>query len=61
MERVGQDVPVQFVNVDQSPQLAAQYNIRSVPTLVFVKDGQEIDKSVGVLTESQVKEKYNLL
>ena len=61
MDRVGQDVPVQFVNVDESPGMAAQYNIRSVPTLVFVKDGQEIDKSIGVLTETQVKEKWNLL
>jgi len=61
MERVGHDIPVQFVNVDESPQLAAQYNIRSVPTLVFLKDGQEADKSIGVLTESQVKDKWNLL
>jgi hypothetical protein len=29
--------------------------------LVFLKDGQEADKSVGVLTEMQVKEKWNLL
>jgi len=61
MERVGQDLPVQFVNIDENPQLATQYNIRSIPTLVFLKDGQEADKSIGVLTETQVKEKWNLL
>jgi thioredoxin 1 len=61
MEQVGQSIPVRFVNVDEDPQLSSQYNIRSVPTLVFLKDGQEADKSIGVLTETQVKEKWNLL
>ena len=61
MESVSNSMPVRFINVDENPQLAAQYNVRSVPMLVFLKDGQEVDKSVGVLTESQVKEKWSLL
>jgi thioredoxin 1 len=61
MERVGQRIPVAFINVDENPQLSTQYNIRSVPTLIFLKDGQEADKSIGVLTEEQVKEKWNLI
>jgi thioredoxin len=61
MESVSNSIPVQFVDVDQNPTLAAQYNIRSIPTLVFLKDGQEINKKPGVLSESQVKEIYNLL
>ena len=61
MESVNNSMPVRFINVDENPQLSAQYNVRSVPMLVFLKDGQEADKSIGVLTESQVKEKYNLL
>jgi thioredoxin-like negative regulator of GroEL len=40
-------------------QLAAQYNIRSIPTLIFLKDGQEVNKKPGVLSESQVKELWN--
>ena len=55
------ELPVKFINVDENPQLASQFNIRSVPTLVFLKDGQEADKSIGVLTESQVKDKWDLL
>jgi thioredoxin 1 len=61
MESVNNSMPVRFINVDENPELSAQYNIRSVPTLVFLKDGQEADKSIGVLTESQVKDKWNLL
>ena len=61
MESVSNSIPVRFINVDENPQLSAQYNVRSVPMLVFLKDGQEADKTIGVLTEIQVKEKYNLL
>jgi thioredoxin-like negative regulator of GroEL len=61
MESVSNSIPVRFINVDENPQLAAQYVVRSVPMLVFLKNGQEADKTIGVLTESQVKEKWNLL
>ena len=61
MESVNNSMPVRFINVDENPTLAAQYNVRSVPMLVFLKDGQEADKTIGVLTETQVKEKWNLL
>jgi thioredoxin len=59
MESVSNSIPVQFVDVDQNPTLAAQYNIRSIPTLIFLKDGQEVNKKPGVLSESQVKELWN--
>jgi thioredoxin len=59
MESVSNSIPVQFIDVDQNPTLSAQYNIRSIPTLVFLKDGQEINKKPGVLSESQVKEIWN--
>ena len=61
MDSVSNSIPVRFINVDENPQLSAQYNVRSVPMLVFLKDGQEADKTIGVLTESHVKEKWNLL
>jgi thioredoxin 1 len=59
MESVSNSIPVQFIDVDQNPTLSAQYNIKSIPTLVFLKDGQEINKKPGVLSESQVKEIWN--
>jgi thioredoxin 1 len=59
MESVSNSIPVQFVDVDENPQLSAQYNIKSIPTLIFLKDGQEVNKKPGVLSESQVKEIWN--
>ena len=59
MENVSYSIPVRFINVDENPTLATQYNIRSIPTLIFLKDGQEVNKKPGVLSESQVKELWN--
>jgi thioredoxin-like negative regulator of GroEL len=55
MEQVSRELPVQFVDVDASPDLVAEYGIRSVPTIVVVNNGQVASKQAGVLTESQVK------
>lgn len=41
-------VKVGKVNVDEEPQLAAQFGVMSIPTLVVVKDGQVVGKSIGV-------------
>jgi putative thioredoxin len=55
MEQVSRELPVQFVDIDASPDLVAEYGIRSVPTIVVVNNGQVASKQAGVLTESQVK------
>jgi thioredoxin 1 len=53
MERVGNTISVQKVNVDEQPELAQQYNVRSVPTVVLLENGQEINRFVGVRPESE--------
>ena len=37
------------VNVDDEPELAQRYGIMSIPTVIFFKDGEEIDKKIGVM------------
>jgi len=60
MERVGQTVPVQKVNVDENQQLAMQYSIRSVPTVVLVDNtGKEFARQVGVQQEQMLVEQFN--
>ena len=44
------------VNVDQAPQTAARYNVRSIPTLILFKDGQIHSTKVGVLNKAKLLE-----
>jgi thioredoxin 1 len=59
MEQVSRELPVQFVDIDASPQLVAEYGIRSVPTIVILNNGQVSSRQAGVLTESQIKNLWN--
>lgn len=37
------------VNVDEEPDLAARFSVMSIPTVVFLKNGREFDRKVGVM------------
>ncbi len=41
------DIKVGKVNVDEQPELAGQFSIMSIPTLVVIKDGKIINQSMG--------------
>ena len=49
------DVKVGKVNVDEQPDLAAQFGVMSIPTLVVFKNGEEIDRSVGALPKARLQ------
>ena len=40
------------VNVDDEPGLAMRFGVMSIPTVIFLKDGKEIDRKVGVMPEA---------
>jgi thioredoxin-like negative regulator of GroEL len=42
------------LNVDENPATAARFNVRSIPTLLVLKAGQEIDRIVGVQPKSEI-------
>lgn len=42
-------------NVDDAEDVAAQFGIRNIPTLIFVKNGQVVDRTVGVVPKSDLK------
>ena len=49
------------VNVDDNPHLAAQYGIRSIPTVLLFTKGQVVDQTVGVVPKQVVAEKLRAL
>ena len=42
------------VNVDEAPSLAAQFGVRSIPTLILFKDGQKVKDFIGVKQEAEL-------
>ena len=51
-ERV--DIKVGKVNVDEQPELAGQFNVMTIPTLVVMKEGQIINQSSGAKPKNQI-------
>ncbi|MBI3322473.1 MAG: thioredoxin [Candidatus Omnitrophica bacterium] len=49
------------VNVDDFPDLAVKYRVLNIPTLVFIKGGEEVDRVVGVQPKSQLDAKIQKL
>jgi len=51
LDEIASENPGRFkiakVNVDENPQLAAAFGVRSIPMLAFVKDGQLRDQVIG--------------
>ena len=48
------DIKVCKVNVDEEPELANEFHIMSIPTLVVMKDGQVLRQSMGAKPKSQI-------
>lgn len=49
-------VKIGKVNVDEEMELAKQYRVMSIPTLIVFKDGKKVATSVGAKTKEEIKE-----
>ena len=49
------------LDVDNNPQTAMKYGIRSIPSLLFFKDGRPVDQMVGVVPKRVLAEKLDTL
>ena len=47
------------VNVDHNPEISTKYGIRSIPTILFIKNGEVVDKHVGTASKAQLEGKIN--
>jgi thioredoxin 1 len=47
------------VDVDNNPQIAAKFGIRNIPTILFLKNGEVVDKSVGAVSKDVLQQKLD--
>ncbi len=48
------DIKVCKINVDEQPELAAAYQVMTIPTLMVIKDGQVVNQSAGAKPKAQI-------
>jgi|TARA_R100001163_G_C4981892_1_gene137717 thioredoxin 1 len=58
-EIAGEGYHVEFIDIDNLSDLAQQYNVRSVPTVVIEEDGKEVNRIIGAVPKQSIME--NLL
>ena len=54
-------VTVGKCDVEEADDIAAEFGIRNIPTIVFMKDGKILDKIVGTASKSKIEEKIKAL
>lgn len=54
-------VTVGKVNVDHNPEISMKYGVRSIPTVLFIKDGEVVDKQVGATSKAVLTSKLEAI
>ena len=53
MDRVNNTIPVQKIIVDDFPQIAQQYNVKNIPTVILLENDVEVKRFIGVKSEAE--------
>ena len=57
-EELKEKAKVGKINVDENPEIAVEYNVMSIPTLIIFKDGKEIKRFVGVTDKEELLKEF---
>ena len=60
-EKYDGQIVVGKCDVEESDDVAAEFGIRNIPTVVFMKDGVVVDKLVGAVAKAKFEEKFEAL
>lgn len=50
-----EDIKIVSINIDEEDELAEEYQISSIPCLVLIKDGKEINRHVGLIPQDEIE------
>lgn len=51
-----EDVNILKINVDEHPEIAREYGVMSIPTIIIFQDGKERKKQIGFVQENEIRE-----
>ncbi len=54
-------VEIQKINIDKNPDIAAKFNVRSIPTLFFIKDQKIVERINGMTSETSLRKKLKAM
>lgn len=60
-EEYADSVIVGKVDVDENTDIAVRFGVRNIPTILFIKDGQIVDKQIGAVPKSVLEQKLKAL
>ncbi len=52
------DLTIARVNIDEHDSVAMRYNVRAIPTLILLRDGEPIETAIGMMPVAQLKTKF---
>jgi thioredoxin 1 len=55
LEEQHPDIEFEKIDVDESPDVAQEYGVRSVPTIVVEKDGEVVEKFIGLTQANEIE------
>ncbi len=60
-EQYGDQAIIGKVDVDENDELAMRFGVRNIPTILFIKDGQVVDKQIGAASKNVFEDKLKAL
>lgn len=61
LSEINKDIAIGKVNVDDDTDLAIEYSVKGIPAILFIKDGDVVDKTLGFKTIQELQDKVNYL
>jgi len=59
MEELANELPIEKIDVDTNAEMTVKYNVLNVPTVILVKDEQEVTRMVGPKPKNYYINQYN--
>lgn len=57
----GEQAVIGKLNVDENPEVAAKFGIRNIPTILFLKNGEIVDRQVGAVPKATLEQKLKAI